>query len=252
MRSDLADPANVGVLSFTAFEPLTRGIQVIDYLIDPTWWHHEIIPEELLSLTPDIFSRRRVDPHFIPHVVTPRDQAVIGDPGLYVGLDDNEDPGITRSGPSNWFGGNWIQLAYPSPTPMASPQDVGQYVNISTPPFTGAYKILEIGDLGTLIRLERFPPKEARGVTAPLPIDSSLPPLIYRRTVGFIFMDRFVKYHAFQVKIDTRLGITSEFLSAAKQIVQMAKESRTYGFIQSFTDFEEILNLSDQVVITVV
>jgi hypothetical protein len=70
--------------------------------------------------------------------------------------------------------------------------------------------------------------------------------------VGFIFMDRFLKYHAFQVKIDTRLGITSEFLSAADQIVQMAKESRTYGFIQSYTNFEETLNLRDDVVITIV
>ena len=252
MRSDLREPTNLGSLSFSAFEPLTRGIEVVDYLIDPTWWHHEVIPKELLSLTTDILSRRKVEPHFIPHVIAPRDQAVIGDPGQYIGLDESENPGITRSGPGTWFGGSWVQLAYPSPTPMASPQDVKQYISISTPPFTGAYKILEVGGGGTLLRLERFPPKEARGLSAPLPIDSRLPPLIYRRSVGFIFMDHFLKYHAFQVRIDPRLGITSEFLSAAKQIVQMAKGSCSYGFIQSFTAFEETLNLSDAVVVTAV
>lgn len=92
LRDDLKDPANFGRLSFVAFEPLTTGFLVTDYLEDPHWWHDSFIPEVLwpagsADSQMDRRTRRWAAARLYEHVVGANDLAAIGDPGLFIGAD---------------------------------------------------------------------------------------------------------------------------------------------------------------------
>ncbi len=87
MREDVMDPANIDKLSFTAFEPLTEAFRVVDYIEDPYWWHNRHIPQILWDET--VASRRFASTTLYNHIVGPLDDALVGDPGLYVNADDN-------------------------------------------------------------------------------------------------------------------------------------------------------------------
>lgn len=90
MREDVEDPANFGILTFVAFEPLTLGFTVTDYMEDPTWWHDKQIPPILWPQTPHTSSslvRRRAATKLFEHVVGAEDLAAVGDPELYIGAD---------------------------------------------------------------------------------------------------------------------------------------------------------------------
>jgi hypothetical protein len=86
MRTDVIDPANIGVLTFSAFEALTTAFTVVDYLEDPTWWHDKFIPEVLWEGQSSI--RRLASTTLFENIIGPGDDARIGDPGLYIGADD--------------------------------------------------------------------------------------------------------------------------------------------------------------------
>lgn len=87
MRADVIDPANKGVLTFQVFESLTAAIQVTDYVQDPQWWHSITIPEELVP-DKDI-AWRTVTSNLYPNIVGPLGQGQVGDPGFYVGRDED-------------------------------------------------------------------------------------------------------------------------------------------------------------------
>ena len=93
LRTDVTNSANYGVLSFQAFEALTNAIIVDDYLTNPTWWFRIKIPASLLPGKSDAYLR--VSPELYPNVVNGADGGCVGDPGLFVGA--NEDG---TSGPS--------------------------------------------------------------------------------------------------------------------------------------------------------
>jgi len=88
LRADIQLAANIGVLTFHAFEPLTTAITVTDYIKTPSWWHSILIPEALFSDTVPEGARRIVSNRLIPHVVNPEDEAKVGDPGVFAGADD--------------------------------------------------------------------------------------------------------------------------------------------------------------------
>lgn len=85
LRSDVTTPANYGVLTFHAFEPLTTAIMVTDYVQDPTWWHHITIPAELMTAA---LERRQVSPLYVENVIDAADVPCIDDPGLYIDADE--------------------------------------------------------------------------------------------------------------------------------------------------------------------
>jgi hypothetical protein len=87
IRSDVTDPLNFEVLTFKAFEPLTTALRVTDYVQDPQWWHQITIPQELMPDTPA--SRRSVNPQLYPNTIGNIGNANIGDPGFYVGSDED-------------------------------------------------------------------------------------------------------------------------------------------------------------------
>lgn len=86
MRTDVADPANIGVLTFRAFESVTTAIRVTDYVQDPEWWNNITIPQEIMPETSA--ARRVVTSQLYPNVIGPASNGSIGDPGFYIGQDE--------------------------------------------------------------------------------------------------------------------------------------------------------------------
>jgi len=86
--ASVKEPTNWGKLTFRAFEPMTSAARVTDYVKDPEWWHNIVIPEELLPgrSAPD----RAVTPQLYPNKIGPAGAAKIGDPGFYIGADENK------------------------------------------------------------------------------------------------------------------------------------------------------------------
>jgi hypothetical protein len=90
MREDVQDAANFGTLTFVAFEPLTTGFLVTDYLEDPQWWHNKYIPEALWPTISEAGRERRwAAEQLYEHVVGATDLAAVGDPGLFIGADEH-------------------------------------------------------------------------------------------------------------------------------------------------------------------
>lgn len=87
IRDDIKNPSNFNVLTFQAFEVVTTAIRVTDYVQDPEWWHTITIPQELLPEWAS--SQRVVTPQLYPNVLGPAGGAVIGDPGYYIGMDED-------------------------------------------------------------------------------------------------------------------------------------------------------------------
>ena len=88
MRTDVVDPASVGVLTFRAFESVTTAIRVTDYVQDPEWWNNITIPQEIMPETPA--ARRVVTSQLYPNIVGPSGDAYVGDPGFYIGQDEEQ------------------------------------------------------------------------------------------------------------------------------------------------------------------
>lgn len=237
MRSDVVDPANVDVLTFRAFEALTDAFRVVDYLRDPTWWHNVVIPGDVLKLDVDVAARRKVSPTLIEHVYGALDSPVYGDFGLAYGVDDEGEPGTARAGKAWWYGANSVVLAFDPDVPTARLRDVGQHLVVRTPSFKGFFPIESVQPDGVTLTLGRFPPPEAEGTTPPMQIDVELPPLLYRRTVAFVMMDRFLKYHAISIRIDKNTPLPSEFIGDVTRLISEAKPSHTYIYLDSLTDF---------------
>jgi len=245
LRDEFLDPANAGVLELPAFATFTDAIRVVDYLVDPTWWHHVTIPDELLGLDTASIGRRRVTPQLIPHVFDSLDGATPADFVAVPGRDDDGGVGILREGAARWLGGPWVRLLWADPMPRARTNDVGTYFNVSTAFFTGAYKILETSPDGQDVRLERFPPPEAAGFGAPYDLTGNLQPLLYRHTVAWVIMDRVLKYHSFQIEVDALAPVSANFLSDASSLVRDAKPAHNYVFLEPQTAFTDTLALAD-------
>jgi hypothetical protein len=245
MRPDVVDPASVNVLKFRAFEALTDAFRVVDYLRDPTWWHNVVIPSDVLKLDVDVSSRRKVSPTLIEHIYGALDTPVYGDFGLAYDVDDEGQPGEDRAGKAWWYGANSIVLSFDPGVPTARTRDIGQHIIVSTPGFKGYFPIEAVQPDGVTLTLGRFPPPEAEGTIPPVQIDVKLPPLLYRRTVAFVMMDRFLKYHAVLIRIDKNTPLPSEFIPDVVRLINEAKPSHTYIYLDSLTDFVDKVHLNE-------
>lgn len=87
MREDIQDPDNWNKLTFVAFEPLSLGFIVTDYLEDPEWWHNKLIPPALWPN--EGVERRLATSKLYEHVIGADDDSRIGDPGLFIGADEH-------------------------------------------------------------------------------------------------------------------------------------------------------------------
>ncbi len=86
MLDTVTDPTNINVLTFQAFDYLTTAFLVTDYLEDPKWWVNKYIPDILWANQPS--ARRLATDALFENVIGPADDAKIGDPGFFIGADD--------------------------------------------------------------------------------------------------------------------------------------------------------------------
>jgi hypothetical protein len=244
VREDLKNQSSVNYV-FRSFEPLTDVIHVVDYISDPTWWHNITIPESVLKFDNESASRRQVSPLLIEHVFGCLDEAVWGDFGLYCGADDEQQTGILRKGTLTWLGANWLQISLPTNTPKLTPTDINRYLHVEHTNFGGDFRILEVLDDGLTFKVDRFPPPEAQGLVAPWTFLGELPMLIYRRTVAFILMDRFLKYHAMKVEIKANNLLANNFFTEAADLLSNVKPAHTWIYFEPLTRFEDTVSLRE-------
>lgn len=245
VREDIKAATSVGVLTFKAFEAVTNAFRVVDYLEDPKWWHRVTIPEELMQGSG---ARRTVTPELIEHVYGALDDAHYGDEGLYYGCDDEGRPSPPRAGMAIWYGGDRVVMSFPVGTAGARPRDVGQHLVVREAPFAGHFKVLAVEADGVTLKLDRFPPPEADEVVPPRTFNAELPPLIYRRTVAFVLMDRALKYHSVRVTVDPSVGLSTELLEDTLRVVRTAKPSHIFLFFDTLTNFRDELPLTEELV----
>jgi hypothetical protein len=69
------------------FSALTTIFTVTDYIEDPNWWHDKYIPGIIWADTP--LERRLASTRLYAHVVGALDRPRVGDPGLYIGADND-------------------------------------------------------------------------------------------------------------------------------------------------------------------
>jgi hypothetical protein len=247
IRTDVMSASVTSGLTFQSFEPLTSAFTVEDYIQDPTWWYDETIPQELVNFLHTSASRRTASTTLLEHKVRPLDDALIGDVGLVVGRDEEGNPGISRSGTAVWHSGPNITLSFPLGTPVANRHDVNTYVTLSGPGVDGQFRIVSVNDLGTLLELERFPTSGMSLLSSPLSLNATLAPLLYRRSVGFVLMDRFLKYHALRVLVDPATPLSTEFLGDAIQLLKEAKPAFTHVYFATPLDFLDTLTGVDMI-----
>jgi len=245
VRADIKDPASLNVLMFKGFEALSSAFYVTDYVQDPNWWHNIEIPKELLSLQVETASRRRASPALIEHTLSPLDGAALGDVGLWVGADEEGREGTVREGTATWFGGDSIVLS--GPDAVAQSRDVGRYVQLQN----AQYKILGVDSSGRTLKLERFPSKALKALTPPQTMPVKLPTLIYRRTVGFVLMDKLLKYHALRVQVDASVPLSSGLLAEALDLLRQAKPAYTTVYLDTPLTFYERVIATESVDLTV-
>jgi len=88
LRADVLDNSNWGTLTFYAFEYLTLVFIVRDWIIDPAWWYDGVIPEALLP--DESYVRRVLSPTMYENLIdNPPGLVKIGDPGFFIGADDD-------------------------------------------------------------------------------------------------------------------------------------------------------------------
>jgi hypothetical protein len=244
VRADIVLPASIDTLVFQAFETITDAFHVTDYVQDPTWWHRISIPENVARFTTELRARRRASPNMIEHRLSPLDDALVGDFGLTINADDEGRPGLNRSGPATWYGGDSLVLTLAPGTPGPVSTDVGKYVTVEAPDFRVQFRLQAIEASGTVLRLEAFPPPHVVG--APRPFTVTLSPLLYRRTVGFVMMDRFLKYHALRIQVNLAEPFEPTFIGEATQLFREAKPGYTYVYLESPLDFLDTMVISDR------
>jgi hypothetical protein len=114
----------------------------------------------------------------------------------------------------------------------------------------GDYQITGVSNDGLQVTLERFPPPSASppvvGGTVLLPQDCQLPPRLYRRSVGFVIFDRFLKYHAIRVRIDMEAGeLDPGFVRDLTTLMDETRPSHTYVYIDPALQWRDVATITE-------
>jgi len=244
MRDDVKVPANVGVLTFQAFETVTTAIIVTDYVQDPEWWHSITIPKEFLPETP--IDRRVVTPQLYPNILGPAGNANVGDPGFYIGRD--EDSGNLNQGSTGILSvGNQFDVD----TDTFSLTSVGEYVEIysaTNPVNVGTFKILTYVNPRRVILIPSGPfiPEALLSWGY---FEGHLAVKPYRHNAAFILMDRFLKLHMFAVLVDSSVTLTTILVSDLQKILKDVKPVHTALYFRPLTSFKDTIDLTDYALI---
>ena len=103
LRTDILDSSNWESYTFKAFEHLTLTFQVKDSVSDPTWWYDTTVPLELLPDEPR--KRRILKPLMFENIIdNPPGLVNIGDPGFFIGADEDGFAVVDPPGPTDRLG----------------------------------------------------------------------------------------------------------------------------------------------------
>lgn len=248
VREDLRDPDNAGKLRLRAFAPVTSAFTVVDYITDPAWWHHIQIPAELF---PADDTTRTVTPALIEHVYGALDEPRHGDPGLNYGVDDDGAAPPARPCTATWYGGAEVALSFAPGVPALRARDVGSHLVVASVGFAGHYRITRVHEDGATVSLDRFPPESARTHVPPRVLSAELPPLLLRHSVAFILMDRLLKYHCAQVRMDANVSLPRGVIEDMAGALGVARPSHVYLFFEAGTRFEEQIEVAEDLALDV-
>ncbi len=87
-RASVEEVSNWGTLVFSAFDYLSSVFAAKDNVSDPTWWYDLLIPQSMLPDESRV--RRLLFPDLYDNLIdNPPGLVKIGDPGFFIGADDN-------------------------------------------------------------------------------------------------------------------------------------------------------------------
>ncbi len=236
LRSDVQDSSNYRRLSFKALEPLSAVFTVEDIQDNPSWWVHTQIPATIAGGTE---ARRSVTPGLYPHVVNPVDGALVGDPGLRVGCDDQAVVAPRRSFSATWYGGTTLVLAS-----AVANDDSKQVLAIATGPLRGYYRIEAIGTDNHVVTLNGFPPSTT--LTPPLSVDVTLPPKLLRRSVAFVLFNTTLKHQGIHVLFRPDNSLNGTFFLEAMNLLQGIRPGHAYLYLDTPTSQVDPFAVEDE------
>jgi len=246
LRPGVVDNANVGVKIFRAFEVLTSVFECTDYVEDPTWWELIQIPAELMPNQSG--SRRQSSTTLYENVVDPSDEGRLGDPGFYIGADDEGyvppsslirsgiADGVTTGDPLFPYSNN---VFFDSASGAFTNADVGNYLNITLGSF-----LIEARVSATRIKIQSF-------VDVPdlnsLLWEIRTGTLPKRHKAAFVILDKVLKHHLFDVKFDAALLplLSITVFKDLQELVFVAKPTYTFIALTPALFFSEALRVTE-------
>ncbi len=251
LKPKFLDPSNEGILELRAFEVVTAAFEVTDYVETPTWWESSRIP---LTLLPDYTPQRRQStPALFENIVGPGDGGSIGDPGYFVGADDEGDVIPTTVLQSNVFGTIFGDPMYPAsetevffadPFALFTANDVGNYIRTDGRDFRIVALVTP-----TRVKIVSHVPYPFSGtfVNEWELIAGTLP---LRHTAAYMILDRLLKYHLFTVRFDAYLleQLPANVIRDLQELVFVAKPTYTYLLLTPGLLFEELIRITESAI----
>lgn len=248
LRTDITNPANVGLLILNAFEVLTTVFTVTDYVETPQWWARVQIPEELWSN--EDAARRQATPALVENVIDPSDDGRVGDPGFLIGADSLgfTPPSSVKYVAPTADGVLEGDYAYPFSNNVYFNSTVN---NVFTPADIGdvlvtdgkRYRIIEQIS-SSRVKLEVF---ERVYNASSLNWSIETQPIVLRNKAAFVVLDTWLKYHLFSVSFDPSfLGqVSPTLIPDLNELVFVVKPTYTYLILSPSSLFKELVKLTE-------
>lgn len=248
LKPKFLNPANEGVMVLRAFEVVTAAFEVTDYVETPTWWENARIPQTLLpDYTPQ---RRQSTPAMFENILNPGDGGSVGDPGYFVGADDEGDvipTVVLYSGSSGALFGDPLypsretEVFFSDPFANFTAKDVGNYIRA----FDRDFLIVGIVTPGRVKIVSHIPYPFTGTATDNWQLIAGTIPL--RHTAAYMILDRLLKYHLFTVRFDAYLleQLPANVIRDLQELVFVAKPTYTYLLLTPNLLFEELIRITE-------
>ena len=263
IRADVQSVSYWNVLTFDAFEPLTDAFLVTDYLEDPLWWKDKVIPPVLWD---EVTGRRRSTTLLFKHVIGPGDDACIGDPGLFIGADEEGtilNPADSRPldiDAITWQSGNTIRYSFNTNPDLSgianATAPVTLVVTLSTNVNNnGSFVVTDVDTTNFWVEVTNpgrsdSVDNESSDSPAVATVTGAIIPVpIYRHNVAFILFDRYLKAHMYYIEINADLELSNQFRQDLEELVLVAKPSYTYPTVEPNEMFIDNVGLTDSFVL---
>lgn len=258
IRADIVDQVNWNTLSFAAFEPLTEAFTVTDYVEDPTWWNDSVIPPTLWEV--EKTNRRRSSPRMYEHVVGAEDESCIGDPGLYVGADEQgvvrtpTDPRDLVVTAIEWKRDTTVRYTF-GRYPDLGLIDVTAGVTITVANSLnvandGTFTITDVNKNSYWVEVTNGARTDATldedlTTTATVSLTGAVIPLsIQRHNAAYIIFDQYLKMHMYSIEFDLGLELDNQFREDLEEIILVAKPSYLYPVVDTNALFIDNVGLT--------